>query len=319
MIAIKKIGSIALTGVLLCTLSACSPSSNDACTPLAKENGAAVSSVKVGLGAAGTTPTATFPTPIIAPEPEVKVLKGGSGQKLLPGMAYQAEIVVFNGKTGEQVGSTAFNGSNPVTSAVDPRADFGYFSSVFQCAQSGSRIVAVIPADRLIGVKGEDLTSGDSSMSLVVIAEFTQVALGKANGAEQPLVEGLPSVKLADNGAPTVTIPATAAPADLKVAVLKKGTGPVVSATSTVIVHYTGVLWDGGTVFDSSWSRNQTASFAVSAVIPGFSQALTGQTVGSQILAVIPPALAYGVTGAGSAVPPNATLVFVVDILGIAK
>ncbi|WP_423278712.1 FKBP-type peptidyl-prolyl cis-trans isomerase, partial [Escherichia coli] len=78
------------------------------------------------------------------------------------------------------------------------------------------------------------------------------------------------------------------------------------------------------TVFDSSWSRGAPAQLTAAAgsptvqngVITGFADALIGQQVGSQIIAVIPPDLAYGEQGNGS-VPPNATLVFVVDILGI--
>lgn len=319
MFTFKKLGAILLTGALISTLAACSSTTSEDCTPLAKENGSAVNSVKISLGSAGTAPTATFPTPLLATEPEVKVLKGGSGQKLLPGEAFSVELSFYNGQTGENMGATTFNGQNPQSASLDKSSPLSFLNSVLQCAKVGSRIVGVVPNSQLVSSDGVDLTGGSKDMTLVVIADVVSVSLTRSNGAEQPPVDGLPSVKLADNGAPTITIPTTAAPTELKVAVLKKGTGPVVSATSTVVVHYTGVLWDGGKIFDSSWSRNQTASFAISGVVPGFGQALTGQTVGSQVLAVIPPALGYGATGAGTTVPGNATLVFVVDILGIAK
>lgn len=315
----KKFLSIALSGLLVSTLAACSSPSADDCTPLAKENGSAVNSVKVNLGAGGTAPTATFPTPLLASEPEVKILKSGSGQKLMPGESYSVELSFYNGQTGENMGATTFNGQNPQSATLDKTSPLSFLNSVFQCAKVGSRIVGVVPNSQLLSADGADLTGGSKEMTLVVIADLVSISLNRANGADQPAVEGLPVVKLAENGAPSITIPSTAPPTDLKVAVLKKGTGPVVTSSSTVIVHYTGVLWNGGTVFDSSWTRNQSASFPISGVVPGFGQALTGQTVGSQILAVIPPALGYGANGAGSSIPGNATLVFVVDILGIAK
>lgn len=314
-----KIAALAVTALLSTSLVACSTATNEDCSPLAKENGAAVNSVKVSMASAGTAPTATFPTPLLATEPEVKVIKGGSGQKILPGEAFSLELSFYNGQTGENMGSTTFNGQNPQSASLEKSSPLSFLNSVLQCAKVGSRIVGVVPSSQLVSADGSDLTGGSKEMTLVVIADVVSVSLNRANGADQPAVDGLPTVKLADNGAPSITVPSTPAPTELKVAVLKKGSGPVVSASSTVIVHYTGVLWDGGKVFDSSWARNQTASFPISGVVPGFGQALTGQSVGSQILTVIPPALGYGATGSGSAIPPNATLVFVVDILGVAK
>ena len=94
------------------------------------------------------------------------------------------------------------------------------------------------------------------------------------------------------------------------------GDGDTAQAGQYVTVHYTGVTWaDGTTPFDSSWSRGTPAEFSVDNVVDGFKQALVGQKVGSQILAVIPPALGYKDKAAGS-IPANSTLVFVIDILG---
>lgn len=314
-----KIASLVATALLCSSLVACSTGPSEDCSPLAKENGSAVTSVKVSMASAGTAPTATFPTPLLATEPEVKVLKAGSGQKLLPGESFSAELSFYNGQTGDNMGSTTFNGQNPQAGTLDKSSALSFLNSVLQCAKVGSRIVGVVPNNLLVSSTGANLTGGSKEMTLVVIADVVSISLNRANGADQAPIEGLPTVKLADNGAPTITVPPTPAPTDLKVAVLKKGAGPVVSSSSTVIVHYTGMLWDGGKIFDSSWARNQTASFPISGVVPGFGQALTGQTVGSQILTVIPPALGYGSAGAGASIPPNATLIFVVDILGIAK
>ena len=102
----------------------------------------------------------------------------------------------------------------------------------------------------------------------------------------------------------------------LQYEVLIEGTGPMPSATDTVVTHYHGTLTDG-TVFDSSVDRGSPASFPVNRVIAGWTEALQMMGVGSKWRLVIPPNLAYGESGAGAAIPPNATLVFEVELLEI--
>ena len=120
---------------------------------------------------------------------------------------------------------------------------------------------------------------------------------------------------LADSGEPSLTPVSGAAPTTLVVQPLIKGTGAAVQTGQTVTVQYTGWLWDG-TQFDSSWSTGSPATFTLdtSSVISGWVDGLTGQTVGSQVLLVIPPDKGYGANAQGS-IPANSTLVFVVDIL----
>jgi peptidylprolyl isomerase len=116
-----------------------------------------------------------------------------------------------------------------------------------------------------------------------------------------------------------MTMPSSAAPTEFTSSLLIDGRGDVVKRDQTVLIHYTGMLWDG-TKFDSSWDAGQPREFTVNeqSVIPGFVKALEGAKVGSSSVVVIPPALGYGEAGNGS-VPPNATLVFVIDILGVVK
>ena len=101
----------------------------------------------------------------------------------------------------------------------------------------------------------------------------------------------------------------------LQYEVLVQGMGRKPKATDTVRVHYHGTLLDG-TVFDSSVQRGQPIEFAVGGVIPGWTEALQMMTVGSKWKLFIPSALAYGPSGRGK-IPPNATLTFEVELLGI--
>jgi FKBP-type peptidyl-prolyl cis-trans isomerase len=96
------------------------------------------------------------------------------------------------------------------------------------------------------------------------------------------------------------------------------GDGAVADSGSTVVVHYTGWLPDG-TKFDSSLDRDEPFEVVVGVgrVIPGWDEGLQGMRVGGQRKLVIPPHLAYGAGGAGSVIPPNATLVFDVRLLEV--
>lgn len=103
----------------------------------------------------------------------------------------------------------------------------------------------------------------------------------------------------------------------LKYQVLKKGTGAVSpKATDTVNVHYHGTLLDG-TVFDSSVERGQPISFPLNGVIPGWTEGVQLMKVGDKFKFEIPPNLAYGANSPSPKIPPNSTLVFEVELLGI--
>ncbi|MEW6078597.1 MAG: FKBP-type peptidyl-prolyl cis-trans isomerase [Thermodesulfobacteriota bacterium] len=104
----------------------------------------------------------------------------------------------------------------------------------------------------------------------------------------------------------------------LQYMVVTKGTGPIPAASDTVKVNYEGTTIDGK-VFDSSYKRNEPATFPVANVIPGWTEALQLMPVGSKYKLFIPTELAYGPQGMGQQIEPNATLVFDVELLEIVK
>ena len=127
---------------------------------------------------------------------------------------------------------------------------------------------------------------------------------------------------------PPATPPAITAPAPnqgLKMTDVKEGSGAEAVAGKTVVVHYTGWLFDAaapgnkGQKFDSSRDRGDPFDFPLGGgrVIKGWDQGVAGMKVGGQRTLVIPPELGYGARGAGGVIPPNATLVFDVELLDV--
>jgi FKBP-type peptidyl-prolyl cis-trans isomerase FkpA len=98
---------------------------------------------------------------------------------------------------------------------------------------------------------------------------------------------------------------------------LREGTGPSPTATDVVKVHYRGTF-PNGKEFDSSYTRGQPAEFPLNRVIPCWTEGVQKMKVGGKAKLICPPGIAYGSKGAGGAVPPNATLHFDVELLGIA-
>lgn len=98
---------------------------------------------------------------------------------------------------------------------------------------------------------------------------------------------------------------------------LKEGSGASPAATDKVKVHYRGIFPDGRE-FDSSYKRGEPAEFPLNRVIPCWTEGVQRMKVGGKAKLTCPPAIAYGERGAGSTVPPNATLQFEVELLGIA-
>jgi peptidylprolyl isomerase len=121
----------------------------------------------------------------------------------------------------------------------------------------------------------------------------------------------------ADRGKPEIDFPEGHPPTDLVVQDEVAGDGTEAAAGMTVQAHYVGVAFSSGEEFDASWNRGQPLSFrlGVGQVIPGWDQGITGMKVGGRRRLVIPPHLAYGARGAGGAIGPNETLIFVVDLV----
>lgn len=116
---------------------------------------------------------------------------------------------------------------------------------------------------------------------------------------------------------PEVDFPGDTPPADLLIEDITEGDGVEVAAGDTIEAHYVGVAWSTGEEFDSSWNRGEPLRFqiGVGQVIAGWDEGIVGMLAGGRRKLTIPPHMGYGANGAGSAIGPNETLIFVVDLV----
>ncbi|MDJ0349091.1 FKBP-type peptidyl-prolyl cis-trans isomerase [Cryobacterium sp. PH29-G1] len=275
--------------------------------------------VKVS-GDFGAVPTVDFAEPLEPSSTQRTVAIEGSGKTEASGGALvEASLSVYNGTTGAVVQETTYPTDGTSETITVGETFLAGLVRAVNCSVEGDRIVAVSTTDDAFGDTGASdigIAAGDSVVFVIDVISVTKLA-DRADGEDQPVIDGMPTVKLADDGAPTITIPKTDPPTDLQISTLKLGDGAVVADGDTVSVEYTGVIWGTGETFDSSWTTVGPVTFVTSQVVPGFGAALVGQTVGSQVLAVLPPAEGYGEAGNDSAgITGTDTLVFVVDIVG---
>ena len=316
----RRIFSLVVTGALVIVLSACSSNADTSsrhqggCS--APQAGAISKSVKVS-GAFGSAPSVSFHSPLTLSDTQRSIVITGTGTKSAAGDLVQAGLTAYNGKTGKQVASPEGYDSTDTGIALqlDSTRFLPGFVDALKCLAPGSRAVVTATAEGAFSSAYSQLGLSAND-PIVLVADLFRILPLKATGTPVAPVAGLPTVKLAANGAPTVTIPKTAAPTETRIATLTKGSGTTVLPTSNVIIQYSGVLWRNGKVFDSTWSRGAPYSGQVSSFVPGFTKALEGQTVGSQVLAIIPPADGYGSQGSGE-ITGTDTMVFVIDILAV--
>jgi peptidylprolyl isomerase len=122
-----------------------------------------------------------------------------------------------------------------------------------------------------------------------------------------------------DRDKPEVDFPGEEPPTALVTEDEVVGTGAEAVRGRTVVAHYVGVAWSTGEEFDASWNRGEPLAFrlGVGQVIAGWDQGIAGMRVGGRRRLVVPPALGYGDRGAGSAIAPEETLIFVVDLVEV--
>lgn len=249
-------------------------------------------------GEPGAVPDLEYPMPLSIEEPTVEVVWEGTGPELAEGQPVLMDYYAETGADGTVVGET-YTG--------EPKA------YVLTAEALGVDIFEALRGQR-VGARVLHLVPPAEGQSAPTVAVFDLLPTRAEGEPVQPR-DGIPTVDLDERGAPTITVPAAEPPADLVIQPLLRGPGPQVEPGQVITVQYTGVRWSDGSEFDSSWGPGKLPApfpIGVGSVIEGWDTGLVEQTVGSQVLLVVPPLMGYGGTEHELAAE---TLVFVVDIL----
>ena len=276
---------------VLCVVVALAVSSGCAAKPEA-------SAEVVVTGEPGAAPQLAYQGPLEVSEATVEVLMEGSGPAVVDGEPILVNFYAESGADGTVLNDTYSSEPRPYLLSAEVLGVDIYQALSGQ--KVGSRILSIAPP-----------AAGQGSATVAVFDILPTRAEGEAVAPR----EGLPTVHLAVDGTPTITVPDAAPPTELVVQPLQRGDGPQVAVGQVITVQYVGVSWSDGTVFDSSWASGELPDsfpIGVQSVIAGWDSGLVEQPVGSQVLLVVPPQMAYGGTEDELAAE---TLVFVVDIL----
>ncbi|RMI13890.1 FKBP-type peptidyl-prolyl cis-trans isomerase [Cellulomonas triticagri] len=304
----RRTAAATLLAASLVLLSACSDdtsadpsasaSPSASAATASAEDVAALEAVTV-TGEPGAEPTLDFEQPFSVSADVARVAEPGDGETVEEGHQVMLNIVAVLGSDGSSQGGTY--GATPQAYVAEPGNVPDALLDVLVGAQVGARLLYASPAQ-------------DDTVLMAVEIMSTEAIPTRAEGtAVTDIPEGLPTVTLAEDGAPSIETVDAEPPTELVAQPLIQGAGAPVESGQTLTVQYSGWLWDG-TPFDSSWERGASTSFPLGNVIQGWQQGLVGQTVGSQVLLVVPPDLGYGDEDTSS-IPGGSTLIFVVDIL----
>ncbi|TBN56351.1 peptidylprolyl isomerase [Glaciihabitans arcticus] len=309
---------------LALSLAACSPASNQSTNDTASadctttKSGAISDAVKVE-GDFGTAPKVTVDGPLTLSTTERTVVIEGDGAVATDGAEITVDFQLLNATTGEVVTSTEYKKGEEAALAVDDELFLSGLVKTIQCSTVGSRVVGVIPPADSWGEGNTEQASQVGSEvddALVFVVDIVGIT-PPLEVVDYKDLENAPKVTFADDGEPTVTIPETDPPVVTEIGLISKGDGEVVGKNADVSVHYRGINWNTGEIFDESYARGEPTDFNTGGVVPGFGAAIEGQTVGSRLVAIIAPKDGYGSAGNGEAIGGTDTLVFVIEIVSV--
>ncbi|WP_328539695.1 FKBP-type peptidyl-prolyl cis-trans isomerase [Streptomyces sp. NBC_00344] len=253
----------------------------------------------------------------------VHPLSEGSGAVVKKDDLVMASFTGKVWKSGKDLGSSYDKGGAPQLITAGSKTIIPAFADGVVGQKIGSRVLVVAPPAAAFGSAGQKQLGVTGKDTLVFTLDIQKVIPKRAHGTQAAIPSNLPQVKADKDAAATISVPKNDPPKTLTDKVLIQGDGATVKKGQTVYMQYSGAAWKlnqgkpTATLFDTSWKSGAPFATAIGAgqVIPGWDQGLVGKKVGSRVLLVIPPKLAYGSKAQGATLPANSTLVFVVDIL----
>ena len=299
----------AATALALCVgLSACSSSSDAPKSAADTMNGISAK------GKPGSKPEISFDTPLKVENQSHQVIQEGDGDVIQDGDRVCTRSIAIDSKNGKEINST-WDEETPECSIVIDKTSIPAYYDVFRGQKINTTIAIGIDDQQEGGQSGSGKDSQGSSYIMALTFVSKTKDLKRAEGEKvKDIPTDLPKISLSNTGKPSLDLNNYKPTNTLVSQTLIKGKGAKVGEHQTVSANYTGWLASDGKQFDSSWDRGQASDFSLDQVVKGWQQGLAGQTVGSQVLVIVPPDLGYG-DQEKSGIPANSTLIFVVDIL----
>lgn len=307
-----RTGAVALLLLLAPTLTACGSDGGG-------QGGTTKTAPVTVRGQVGSKPKVKVTGPLRIRTTKTSVLDRGQGSPLRQG-TYLIGISLFS-KAGKPLASTYDKGQRPVSASLGQGGIFPVVEKAFKGKPAGSRVLIQAAAKDAYGSRGNPQIGVQANSPVVMVADLLATTPDKPLEGPQgkPGPGGGPKLRLA-KGVPT-GFDFTGVPKPTKPArwVVTQGDGPAVTANKIATVNYLGAVYGQSKAFDQSYTRGQTASFPIGTggVIPCWDSELQGVKVGSRVVLACPPGTAYGAQGQPPAIPGNATLFFVVDVLGV--
>ena len=267
----------------------------------------------------GVAPKVTVDGPLTLKSTQRTVVIEGDGAVAQDGSEVSVDFQLLNATTGEVITATDYKEGEQAALTVDDELFLAGLVKTLECSTVGSRVVGVIPPVDSWGegnTEQADQIGAGVDDALVFVVDLVGIT-PPLEVVDYKDLENAPKVTFADDGEPTVVIPDNDPPTTTEIGLISKGDGAVVGKSADVSVHYRGINWNTGKIFDESYARGEPTDFNTGGVVPGFGAAIEGQTVGSRLVAIIAPKDGYGSAGNGEAIGGTDTLVFVIEIVAV--
>lgn len=262
-------------------------------------------------GDPGKAPTVKADWPIKIAKTTSKVLNAGSGRTVDSTATVNVNYVGINARTGKSFDSSFSRGQATSFSLDQVVAGF---KKGLAGKKVGDRVLIMMPGtdayDSQGGASQVGINKGDS---LIFVVEIKDASYKTAEGTAVTPPAGLPTVTMKNN-VPEVTIGSAKKPASLVTQPLIKGAGRKVTIKDTVQVKYRTWSWSDSELIEDGFDGNGVSG-QMSGVIEGWKKGLVGQTVGSRVMLIVPPDMAYPKGNATPMIAKGETLVYVIDIL----
>lgn len=271
-------------------------------------------------GAFGERPTIRMKTPLDVPRTSPWVGVAGKGDAVGAEATTILQLTLADGRTGKTALSTLDRGKHPLQVKLGDQV-FPSLGQALLGKPADSRVVVASSPDDAYGDNGSPQIgiNGDDPVVLVadILATDPTSVLEGPSGTTHQAPASAPVVRM-QSGVPVgVDVTGLRKPRKLTVIALRDGTGPVVDTPDRVAVDYIGQVWGAKEPFGDTFSKEPAIyTIGMGEVIKAWDRALVGLKEGARVMLVCPPGVAYGKTGQRD-VPPNSTLVYVVDLLGV--